>query len=197
MLDKLGEIKALTTNLVVTCDMGIQFDVMTSKGVCTNIGNVGNWPCYKMPITPELLALKKCAEDGANIPTERVLEVEVCKELLSYTDMFQGKSWVVEDDVLSECVRSLVEELKDINLETEFFYAFADLEEWGEHEIKIFNDYDDLCEYFGKRFGSDDELYAEMDDEELLRTYQVAEEYCWNGVQFKNFCDVEKVEDNH
>ena len=42
MLKKLGEIKALTANMVISFDMGIQFDVMTAKGVCTNYGNVGN-----------------------------------------------------------------------------------------------------------------------------------------------------------
>lgn len=43
MLEKLHSIDVIVCRSVVTFDLGIQFDVMTSKGVCTHLGNVGNW----------------------------------------------------------------------------------------------------------------------------------------------------------
>lgn len=196
MLKKLREVKAITTNMVATYDMGMQFDVMTSTGVCTNFGNVGNWPCYKLPITSEVIALKERVVKGDDITSSEVLDVEVFKDLLSYTNSFQGSSWVVEGKTLETCIANLLSELKALDTNREAFYAYADLEEWSEHDIKIFTEYEDLCKYFGEVFGTDDELYEDMDDEELKYAYETAEEEGWNSVAFKNFMPEDDSDEN-
>lgn len=194
MLQKLGNIKALTTNITVTYDMGIQFNVMTSKGVCTNFGNVGNWPCYKVPITPELKLLKDCLEKGEDVSAEDILKVDVCKSLLSYTDMFQGQSWIVEGDKLDHCVENLNNAILALNTDRDFFFAYVDLEDWGNNDIVFFNEYEGLRDYFCEVFGCDDELYEDMDDEKLERVYEEAGENGWNGVFFKDFVDNDNEE---
>ena len=191
MLKKLGEIKALTANMVISFDMGIQFDVMTAKGVCTNYGNVGNWPCYKMPITTEFKLLKERLENGGNVSAEDILKVDVCKILLSYTDMLEGQSWLVEGDILNTCIENLKNAIITLDTNKNFFFAYVDLEDWGDNDIVFFNEYNELNRYFGEIFGSDYDLYEDMNDEDLERAYDEAEDNGWNGIYFKNYVNAD------
>jgi len=188
MLKKLGEIKVIATNMVVTYDMGIQFDVMTDKGVCTNVGNIGNWPCYKLPVTPEYIVIKERLCKGEEVSVEDILNVSVCKDLLTYTDMFHGTDWVVGGDKLDKCIEHLKVAIKSFNTERDYLYAFVDLEDWGENEIKFFNECEALNNYFGEIFGCDYDLYVNMDDKSLQQAYEEAEESDWDGVPYKDLC---------
>lgn len=186
MLKKLKEIKAITTNFVASYDMGLQFDVMTAQGVSTDIGNVINWPYYKLPITPELIKLKQRVANGEQVTEEDILNVEAFKDLLSYTDIYSDSTWVVEDDILKVSITNLLAELKTMDTNRDSFYAYADLEDWGDGTINLFKDYEDLCEFVSQAYSSGDRLYEEMDDDELLIAYETAKKNKWNHVNYKN-----------
>lgn len=193
MLQKLGEIIGLTTNLTVTYDMGMQFDVFTSKGVCSNMGNIGNWPCYKMPITSELISLKKTLEEGKQVSVEELLAVKVCKDLLTYTDMYNQESWIVSNDVLCENLKTAI---LNLNAEKDAFYAYVDLESWGDNEIKFFTELEGLNDYCTKVFSTDEYAYEEMDDNDLQEAYNTAKENNWFGVPFFDFTSKARKEDS-
>ena len=145
MLEKLHSIDVIVCRSVVTFDLGIQFDVMTSKGVCTHLGNVGNWPCRELSVTKELIELKeKVIEDSASITIEDVLAVDVCKRLLSYYNMYNEEEWLVEGNVLDMCVGNLIKSIREIDCSRDKVYAYVDLEEWGDGTVKFFNEERDL-----------------------------------------------------
>lgn len=197
MLQKLGEIKGLVTNLTVTYDMGMQFDVFTSIGVCSNLGNVGNWPCYKMPITPDLINLKKTLDEGKDVSVETILEVKVCKDLLTYTNVYTNESWVVCDDVLDSGVDDLKTAILGLNTDNDAFYAYVNIEGWSDHEIKFFSEIEEMVVYCVQVFATGEYLYEEMDDDELQEAYNTAEENNWFGVPFFDFISNAKNEDSH
>ena len=43
---KLNSIHIVVTDIIATCDMGLEFTTMTAKGVTTQMGNVFQWPCF-------------------------------------------------------------------------------------------------------------------------------------------------------
>jgi len=173
---KLNEITCITTNLVITYDMGIQFDVMTSNGTCTNIGNIGNWPCFKCPVSPEIVKLKDRIENEESITIHDILDVKICSELLTYTDMYQNGSWIVEGKVLENLISNMKEAIKQMDTTIPVFYAYVNAEDWGDNEVRFFRDYSGLCEFFAESFGDDDELYEDMDDEQLDAWLEVLKE---------------------
>lgn len=187
MLEKLHSIDVIVCPSVVTFDLGIQFDVMTSKGVCTHLGNVGNWPCRELSVTKELIELReKVLEDTTSVTIEDVLAVDVCKRLLSYYNMYNEEEWLVEGNVLDICFGNLINSIREIDCSRDKVYAYVDLEEWGDGTVKFFNEERDLNTYFVSIFGKDDRLYDDMTDEELQDTYDKAQEN-ENGVLYMSF----------
>lgn len=187
MLQKLSEIKGLTTNIAITYDMGLQFDVFTSEGVSTNIGNVGNWPCYKMPITPELRELKKAIDEGKEITSEEILAISVCKDLLTYTEAYSGASWVISGDKLKACIENLKTAIKSLDTNQKSFFAFVDIEDWSQNDIKFFPTIEELNTYFTQAFGSSTYRYQDMDDDSLQEAFDTAKENDWFGVHICDF----------
>lgn len=187
MLEKLHSIDVIVCPSVVTFDLGIQFDVMTSKGVCTHLGNVGNWPCRELSVTKELIELReKVLEDTTSVTIEDVLAVDVCKRLLSYYNMYNEEEWLVEGNVLDICFGNLINSIREIDCSRDKVYAYVDLEEWEDGTVKFFNEERDLNTYFVSIFGKDDRLYDDMTDEELQDTYDKAQEN-ENGVLYMSF----------
>ena len=45
-IEKLNTVSVIVTDLTVTFDMGLEFTTMTAKGVTTQMGNIGQWPCF-------------------------------------------------------------------------------------------------------------------------------------------------------
>lgn len=61
---KLSTIKVIIANPTVTYDMGMQYDILTSKGAYTDIGNVGQWPYMKFKITNSLREIQQSIMQG-------------------------------------------------------------------------------------------------------------------------------------
>lgn len=175
MLKRLHSIKAISTQFVATYDMGLQFDVLTGEGATTDIGNVGSWPYAKMNVTDNLKAIKERIVNGEEVTAEDILRDEKLKKLLTYSSMYFGQSWVVEGNLLENCVANLKKELVKLNPENDYCYFYIDLEEWSRGEVILFNCYEDMCEHFAEYFGSDVTLYDEMNDEELETAYEETE----------------------
>lgn len=177
MLEKLHSIDVIVCRLEVSFDMGIQFDVMTSKGVCTHLGDVGNWPCWEVPITKELIELREMVlEDSTSVTIEDVLAVDVCKRLLSYYNMYNEEEWLVEGNVLDMCFGNLIKSIREIDCSRDKVYAYVDLEEWGDGTVKFFNEERDLNTYFVCIFGNEERLYDEMTEVELQEAFENAVE---------------------
>lgn len=48
MINKLSKITVAAAPMVKTMDMGLQYDYITSTGVGTSLGLLGNWPVYRI-----------------------------------------------------------------------------------------------------------------------------------------------------
>ncbi len=69
-LEKLHLINLCVANLTVTCDMGLEFTTMTSQGVSTQMGNIGQWPCFKVHIDDGVSDIIKRLGNGDNVGNE-------------------------------------------------------------------------------------------------------------------------------
>lgn len=186
MLEKLHSIKAISTNIVATYDMGLQFDVMTGEGVTTNIGNVGSWPYLKIPITEGIKAIKERIVNGEDKVSDDIRKEEIFKELLTYCNMCTGDTRMVEDRIIEKCVTNLKKELLKIDENNDYCYCYIDLEDWSDGEVILFKCYNDMCKHFVGNFGSSVNLYDDMDDDELECAYTEAEENEWDGICFRD-----------
>ena len=48
LLDKLHGIRIGAQPIVITNDMGLQYEYVTPKGYGTSFGNMGDWPAYRL-----------------------------------------------------------------------------------------------------------------------------------------------------
>ncbi len=46
-ITRLNTIHVVVTDIVATYDMGLEFTTMTAKGITTQMGNIGQWPCFQ------------------------------------------------------------------------------------------------------------------------------------------------------
>lgn len=180
MLTKLKNIKPTACSLVMTYDMGMQFEIMTSEGARTEIGNYSDWPYWKF---------KRLSSEELDI-----LKTKIENKTLSVEDF---------SEPLLTLVKSIIDGVKDIDLSETFkellkyplsetekdFYVFCDIENWN-FEILFFGKLEEMEKDFVERFAVFNS-WEEMDNEEL-------EEYCnlldeeSEGIPFYNSKDEEK-----
>lgn len=183
-LEKLHTISVCIANIEVTCDMGMQFDVMTGNGVSTNIGNVGQWPCFGIYIDEATKQLVLDLKAGKPVSDEDMLKVEFCRQLTSYNNFINPVS-LFEDEKTKRILDIIREKVVDVDIENEYFYAYASPEDWN-MEFFFYSTQEELGECMVEHFGSDDWLYSDMNEEEINYWYKTAEENDWECIPYNS-----------
>lgn len=173
---KLKTIRVVVTDIVATYDMGLEFTTMTSQGVTTQMGNVGQWPCYV--INNEHDQMRQLMEDvrnGKETSDDEILQSLLGQILTTYNDLYNGSVRITDNELVSEIlakVREKLNELKDIG---DRLYVYATLESWN-LQIEFFTTEEKLADFFVENWGTAEESYESMADEEINEYYVLAED---------------------
>ena len=188
---KLSTIKVVMANIVATYDMGLQYDILTSRGVITDIGNIEQWPYMKFKISQSLRDIQTSLRNGVALNDEQILEDDTCRELCSYHDMWGNSSQIEEDDLLLECVQCLRETLPNADLSGSDLFVYATVEEECDINFCFYASYDDMCDDALSVWIDNVYPYSDMDDKEIESWFNVAEESNWYGIPYLSFCEQE------
>ena len=86
-IEKLNTISVIVTDLTVTFDMGLEFTTMTSKGVTTQMGNIGQWPCFVFNMTKQIRNLLDKLHTGEEVSNELFLSTKVSQVKIHKRDL--------------------------------------------------------------------------------------------------------------
>ena len=189
IISKLSKVTLCVANITYTYDIGLLFDVLTSKGAASEQGyNFSQWPCFKFSITDDFRNIIRRIKNGEKTDDNELLNNSIIKEICTihgYNDSF-----VVCDETLAACIKAIREEIKVIDDTLDSFYVYASIENWAV-KLKLFSAYEDLVLFFK---GECSHLaltgWNEMSDDELEEWYNVAEENGWEGVPYMEMNEV-------
>ena len=182
LLTKLKQIDICVTRVTLTNDMGFQIDMLTGDGACQNLGNIGNFPAYKIKLTDDTRILQNLIkEKSSSIYDGEILKNTIIKQLCTYKNPYTGESWIIDDKDISSCINQIKSQIINLNPDLDYWYAFADLTA-PPCTIILFNSYKDLCSHCKSEWDNGIWNYDDMNDEELTQYYQDAESSNWYGV---------------
>ena len=118
----------------------------------------------KMPITGR----REYADDD-------ILKSLLGETLTSYSDPFNGESRITDAELVSEILQEIRNKLKGIQGIGDRLYVYATTEIW-DLEIEFFATEEKLADFFIDAFGTAEDSYESMADEELDDYYDWAEE---------------------
>ncbi len=173
-IEKLKTISVVVTDLTVTFDMGLEFTTMTSKGVPTQMGNIGQWPCFVFNMTEQTRNLLDKIQAGEVNSDELLLSTQLGETLTTYHNFYNGNSRFNEHKT-SQILSILREKIQNVRSVGDRLYVYASPEDWN-MEFGFFTTMEELADFFIKIWGSAEELYENMTDEELDDYYIKAEE---------------------
>lgn len=181
-IEKLQTIKLCVVNLTLTYDMGLQFDVMTKYGVTTNIGNVVQWPCFKIKVDKKTRALLVDLQSGKEVSDEQMMTVDFCQNFTSYTDYIHDEERF-DNDKVGEILNIIREKLSHLNFKDDVLYAFVQPEDWN-MVFEFFATESELKDFFIERFAIDEYQYSEMNKDEIKEYYNCAKENDWCEIPY-------------
>ncbi len=163
MIEELKAIDLRAVPTVITFDMGLEYDYVTSKGAGTSFGGMGGWPAHIFrPIKQEKWQRIRKA----------VKTMELRYEDLEGTDLsfFVQNIHSLRDFDLSEALDGLLElpeQMKD------HFYCFYDTGTWYNSLEKpmFFMSAIEVKREFINAFANDIILWDDMDDDEVKTWY--------------------------
>ena len=85
-LEELQSIKLCVANITVTYGMGLEFTTMTNKGVATQMGNIGQWPCFKVLVDESLKNIMNRLKSGEDVENEEFLSTSFGKAMTTYSN---------------------------------------------------------------------------------------------------------------
>ena len=173
-IEKLNGISVIVVDLTVTFDMGLEFTTMTAKGVTTQMGNIGQWPCFVFHVTDQIRNLLDKLQANEDASDELILSTPLGKTLTTYHDFYNGDSRFNEQKVslILSILREKIQSVKNIG---DRLYVYASPEDWN-MEFGFFASMEKLTDFFIRIWGSAEELYENMTDEEIDDYYIKAEE---------------------
>lgn len=173
---KLNSIHIVVTDIIATCDMGLEFTTMTAKGVTTQMGNVFQWPCFVFNNEEkQMQQVVEALRTGKDITNDEILKSLLGETLTTVCDPYNGEFQISDDDLVSEILQMIRDNLKGIQELGSRFYVYASLESWN-LQIEFFTTEENLANFFAEVFGTAEVSYESMSDEELDYYYELAEE---------------------
>ena len=181
---KLNSIHIVVTDIIATCDMGLEFTTMTAKGVTTQMGNVFQWPCFVFNNEEkQMQQVVEALRTGKDITNDEILKSLLGETLTTVCDPYNGEFQISDDDLVSEILQMTRDNLKGIQELGSRFYVYASLESWN-LQIEFFTTEENLANFFAEVFGTAEVSYESMSDEELDYYYELAEEENFYSLPF-------------
>jgi hypothetical protein len=172
---KLSKIRVVVTDIIATYDMGLEFTTMTAKGVTTQMGNIGQWPCFVFNLKDEKLRqVVDALRIGKKVCNDEILNSLLGITLTTYRESYLEEYCITEERLISEILRQIRENLKGIQGLVDRLYTYATLESWN-LQIEFFATEEALADFFIENWGTAEESYEYMLDEELDVYYDCAE----------------------
>ncbi len=170
-LAKLNSIRVVVTDIIATFDMGLEFTTMTSKGVTTQLGEVFEWPCFVFNNEDEQMRqVVDALRTGEEITDDEILNSLLGETLTTFYDLFNGDVRITDEDRISDILHEIRNNLKGLQGIGDKLYAYVSLASWN-LVIKFFATEEELADYFVEVFGTAEDSYESMSDDEL-------DEYC-------------------
>lgn len=170
-LAKLNSIRVVVTDIIATFDMGLEFTTMTSKGVTTQLGEVFEWPCFVFNNEDEQMRqVVDALRTGEEITDDEILNSLLGETLTTFYDLFNGDVRITDEDRISDILHEIRNNLKGLQGIGDKLYAYVSLASWN-WVIKFFATEEELADYFVEVFGTAEDSYESMSDDEL-------DEYC-------------------
>ncbi len=165
MLKKLKSIKPTIAGLIMTYDMGLEFTVMDSTGMVTNIGNYGDWPLWKF----NRLSNEVLGKIGQSIKNNSLTTEELPEPLKNFAQNIINQ---YKDINLSEVFKRLLD--FPVSEEKKFFYILCDTDSWT-LEINFFETEEEIKNYFFNNF---EILYNwdDLDNDDLQECCSIIDE---------------------
>lgn len=180
---KLNSIHIVVTDIIATCDMGLEFTTMTAKGVTTQMGNVFQWPCFVFNNEEkQMQQVVEALRTGKDITNDEILKSLLGETLTTVCDPYNGEFQISDDDLVSEILQMIRDNLKGIQELGSRFYVYASIESWN-LQIEFFTTEENLANFFAEVFGTAEVSYESMSDEEL-DYYELAEEENFYSLPF-------------
>lgn len=184
---KLNTIRVVVTDIIVTYDMGLQFTTMTAKGVTTQMGNIGQWPCFVFNLKDEQLRqVVDALRTGKEVGDDEILSSLLGMSLTTYRDLYNGEFRISDEGLKSEILRQIRKNLNGIQGLVDRLYVYATLESWN-LQIEFFATEEALADFFIESWGTAEESYEHMPDEELDEYYNCAEEENFYSLPYSEF----------
>ena len=181
---KLNSIHIVVTDIIATCDMGLEFTTMTAKGVTTQMGNVFQWPCFVFNNEEkQMQQVVEALRTGKDITNDEILKSLLGETLTTVCDPYNGEFQISDDDLVSEILQMIRDNLKGIQELGSRFYVYASIESWN-LQIEFFTTEENLANFFAEVFGTAEVSYESMSDEELDYYYELAEEEYFYSLPF-------------
>ena len=177
-LERLHAIKLCVANLTVTYDMGLEFTTMTSKGISTQMGNIGQWPCFEVHVDDKLSSIINTLRNGDDVENEEFLSTSFGKAMTTYSNYIENE-YSFDDEKSNEIADILKEKLSQLKYIGDRFYVYASTEDWN-MTFGVFATESELEDFFISIWGTNDEIYDAMDDDEVAEWSDVAEENEWH-----------------
>lgn len=173
---KLNTIHVVVTDIIVTYDMGLEFTTMTAKGVTTQMGNIGQWPCFVFNLKDEQLRqVVDALRIGKEVSNDEILNSLLGITLTTYREAYLEECRITDERLILEILRQIREKLKGIQGLVDVLYVYATFESWNV-QIECFATEKKLADFFVENWGTAEESYEYMSDEELDDYYNCAEE---------------------
>ena len=129
---KLSKIRVVVTDIIATYDMGLEFTTMTAKGVTTQMGNIGQWPCFVFNLKDEKLRqVVDALRIGKKVCNDEILNSLLGITLTTYRESYLEEYCITEERLISEILRQIRENLKGIQGLVDRLYTYATLESWN------------------------------------------------------------------
>ena len=189
LVAKLRTIDICVSNITYTYDIGLMFDVLSSKGASSEQGyNYSQWPCFRLNASEETKVLISRLKEDEEINDDELLSNVFVREICTCHGYHE--SFLVGGKVLAECLKLIREGSKQIDCSSEYFYAYITLNDWN-IQVHFFSNYKDLETFFKDECSHlSCRTWDEMSDEELEGWYHIAEENDWGGVPYIEISDI-------
>lgn len=168
-MDKIKKIQSFDgciVDIIVTYDMGLQVDILTKNGFASSIGNLGQWPCYKIPMSETIKQIKHLLEESQSISKEEMLKNDFVKAFCVYHSLWSGDS-DLDEEMTNDVLENLKPMILEIDCSQEYLYIYAQIERYLDIDIKCFYSYEDLEEYFLDMWAYDTTDIEDFDEETL------------------------------